>query len=415
MHHAPHPLTAASQRAIDWAWANAAHIDEGRLLEPALLAGLLRESECRAATMLGDQGVSLEALLEQWPELSRFPEAHSAVDSPSGGDAPRGETPGGETPLVLRLVLTAAREKLDPLAAGLATEHLLWGLARAGQDASTWLAERGVTAAAIEEALDRWYGTSSAAPLDFPADEDAHEPVDVPPATERIADLDPGPLIPPSALPAAGAETIVSVAVREPSLELLRIVDAAGNRAREAIRVLEDYARFALDDRHLTRECKHLRHALVAALAEFSEVDRLAARDALADVGPSVSGHSELPRGAIVDVLAANAHRVQEALRSLEEYTKLLRPDVARALEPLRYRSYTLQRALVTTLQANRRWADVQLCVLLDGRASLVEFERLVGGLLVAGVPAFQLRDKRCWPAQGPCEPKLRRSAPSAS
>ena len=32
----------------------------------------------------------------------------------------------------------------------------------------------------------------------------------------------------------------------------LRVLDAAANRAREGLRVVEDYVRFVLDDRHLT-------------------------------------------------------------------------------------------------------------------------------------------------------------------
>ena len=36
----------------------------------------------------------------------------------------------------------------------------------------------------------------------------------------------------------------------------LAILDAAGNRARGGLRVVEDYVRFALDDRHLTRSAK---------------------------------------------------------------------------------------------------------------------------------------------------------------
>ena len=46
----------------------------------------------------------------------------------------------------------------------------------------------------------------------------------------------------------------------------LRIIDAAANRAREGLRVAEDFVRFVLDDRHLTEQCKQLRHDLAALL-----------------------------------------------------------------------------------------------------------------------------------------------------
>ena len=46
-----------------------------------------------------------------------------------------------------------------------------------------------------------------------------------------------------------------------------RLCDAAANRAAEAIRVLEDVARFVLDDAALTAAAKTLRHDLAAVLA----------------------------------------------------------------------------------------------------------------------------------------------------
>jgi len=41
-----------------------------------------------------------------------------------------------------------------------------------------------------------------------------------------------------------------------------RLLDADFNRAREALRVVEDYARFILDDARLSQAAKQLRHDL---------------------------------------------------------------------------------------------------------------------------------------------------------
>ena len=41
-----------------------------------------------------------------------------------------------------------------------------------------------------------------------------------------------------------------------------RILDASANRAREALRVMEDAARFLLNDPQLTAALKRLRHDL---------------------------------------------------------------------------------------------------------------------------------------------------------
>src|SRR5690349_13638085 len=64
-----------------------------------------------------------------------------------------------------------------------------------------------------------------------------------------------------------------------------RILDACANRAREGLRVVEDYCRFVLDDRFLTGELKQLRHDLAAVLAELPADLLLAARDTRGDVG----------------------------------------------------------------------------------------------------------------------------------
>ncbi|MBC22660.1 MAG: thiamine phosphate synthase, partial [Phycisphaerae bacterium] len=41
---------------------------------------------------------------------------------------------------------------------------------------------------------------------------------------------------------------------------LMRVIDANANRAREGLRVLEDAARFCLEDVQLTTQAKTLRH-----------------------------------------------------------------------------------------------------------------------------------------------------------
>jgi thiamine-phosphate pyrophosphorylase len=176
---------------------------------------------------------------------------------------------------------------------------------------------------------------------------------------------------------------------------LLRLIDAAANRAREGLRVVEDYVRMVLDDRYLTSELKGLRHELSAALSGFSNSDLLAARDTLGDVGTTISTEAEFTRANLGTVAAANWKRLQEALRSLEEYTKVIKPAVAATLERLRYRSYTLERAVVTVRNSVARLAAARLCVLLDGRASEAEFVHLVDELVNAGVGMIQLRDKK--------------------
>lgn len=188
----------------------------------------------------------------------------------------------------------------------------------------------------------------------------------------------------PSARPAAP----------DSELGLLRALDAGENRAREAVRVIEDYVRFVLDDRHLTERCKALRHAIAATLAAVPLPDRLAARETQADVGTPLTLPAEETRPSDAELLGANFGRLQEALRSLEELGKRVSPDAAGRLKQLRYQAYTLQRAVSITGQSIARLAQARLYVLIDARPTADEFCRLAEELVAAGVHVIQLRDK---------------------
>ena len=177
--------------------------------------------------------------------------------------------------------------------------------------------------------------------------------------------------------------------------DVLRILDASLNRAGEGLRVVEDYARFALDDPFLTSELKTLRHDLAEAAAAISPADRHAARDTSRDVGTSLTTPGEQKRSDTWAVCLANLKRTQQSLRSLEEYGKLTDGQFAQRIEALRYRLYILEKALDVGRSSRDRLESVRLCVLVDGRDSAAEFERLVSGLVGAGVGMIQLRDKR--------------------
>src|SRR5205823_1749874 len=146
-----------------------------------------------------------------------------------------------------------------------------------------------------------------------------------------------------------------------------RILDANANRAREALRVLEDYCRFTLDDRFLSGQLKQLRHDLTGTLATLPSGILLEARETLRDVGTTIASARERQRHSLQAVVQANVKRLQEALRSLEEYGKLRSPDLGAAVERLRYRSYTLERAILLGASARQRLVDARLYVLVTG------------------------------------------------
>jgi hypothetical protein len=123
-----------------------------------------------------------------------------------------------------------------------------------------------------------------------------------------------------------------------------RLLDAAANRGREAIRVLEDYVRFILDNADLTQRLKTFRHQFQNVLQQFPMQTRLEARNTEYDVGTDISAEGEYQRSTVDDLLSANFSRLQESLRSLEEFSKMFDSQAARQFEQLRYLCYTLHK-----------------------------------------------------------------------
>ncbi|MDR1290613.1 MAG: hypothetical protein LBK06_05375, partial [Planctomycetaceae bacterium] len=80
------------------------------------------------------------------------------------------------------------------------------------------------------------------------------------------------------------------------SYKIYRLLDAAANRGREATRVLEDYARFVIDDPILTQKLKDFRHKLQTTLTPIDTAKRLAAREAENDVGKEIEAENEYSR-----------------------------------------------------------------------------------------------------------------------
>lgn len=173
-----------------------------------------------------------------------------------------------------------------------------------------------------------------------------------------------------------------------------RIIDANANRAREALRVIEDYCRFALDDAFLSLETKQLRHDLQEALAGVLVLELLESRETRRDVGTAHSTPQELERNSLQAVVHANLKRLQEALRSLEEHGKLLDVPMARQLEQIRYRTYTLERAIELTTSAREVLADCRLYVLLTGSQCTAALDWTIQEAADGGATMFQLREK---------------------
>jgi thiamine-phosphate pyrophosphorylase len=175
----------------------------------------------------------------------------------------------------------------------------------------------------------------------------------------------------------------------------LRIIDASVNRASEGLRVVEDYTRFALDDRHLTSLLKQLRHELNQTIELIPATLRYSARDTQADVGTSLASPSDQQRVSAREVAEASLRRLAEALRSIEEYSKCFYPAVSATVESLRYRLYTIGRAISSTTRAVDTLAGRFLYVLVDAAGPMETWQARLQRLLTARIDVIQLRDKR--------------------
>ncbi|MEX0713299.1 MAG: thiamine phosphate synthase [Pirellulales bacterium] len=359
-------FTPGAERALAAAarWTSGNDCDA---LEPAeLLLGLLDEVECRAARMLAAKGIHAPLVQAQWPELKVR----------AGQPANRIRTFSDQLASSLEAAVMRLADHPRPLV--LATEHLLLALVSHKHEVSSWLARHGFAAEEMACEIDRLYGLA-AGPLPLGASEQAGQRTSQgggePAAHDESAPPDPA----------------ASIYERP---RVARILDAAANRAREALRVIEDYARFALDDAGLTSQIKQLRHAISQTLSALVPRQALAARDTEADVGTGLTAASESRRADLESVLTANFKRLEEALRSLEEYGKLLDPALAEQCKQWRYRTYTLHRAVVLAGRTHARPDLPRLCVLVDGGLSEAAFAERIEALLAAGVRLLQLRDK---------------------
>ncbi len=174
-----------------------------------------------------------------------------------------------------------------------------------------------------------------------------------------------------------------------------RIIDANANRSLEGLRVVEDFARFALNDKHLAAQYKELRHELAAVLAILPQQALMASRHTTGDVGTEIAATGEYHRESLHDVAVAGQKRVEQALRCIEEYAKVVGAEVAPKIEQLRYRAYTAGKAIESTAASQAELASRHLYILLDGCQSAAAFATLATEICDAGADIVQLRDKR--------------------
>lgn len=334
-------LTQAAARAIQAACLLASQENLPEASPRHVLSGLLAEEEGRAAELLALAGVPASALA-----TFRCPAMPAPVDDPPGMLPPPGEA-------VHSILVRARALSIDLVGERtVASEYILLASLEADCALLHDLLGKGLDRSRLDQAIRR--EDTSALVLE--------QPLEIP---ERL-DL----------------------------LEAARILDASANRAREGLRVLEDYCRFVLDDAFLTQEVKEIRHALAGALSDIPAHILTHARDTEKDVGTDLTTPTELERSSLCQVVRASSKRVQEALRSLEEYAKMAWPRASASCEKLRYRAYTLEKAILVHDRARLRFDKARLYVLLTRGLARAGLDWTIAEAAAGGANVFQLREK---------------------
>jgi thiamine-phosphate pyrophosphorylase len=126
------------------------------------------------------------------------------------------------------------------------------------------------------------------------------------------------------------------------------MIDANFNRSREALRGMEEYCRFLLDDKTLSGRAKQMRHRLCEALGRLDAARLLGARDVAGDVGRGLSVAGQLSRASLSDCFTAAAKRASEGLRVLAETIQTVDVEAAAVCEEIRFEVYDFERGFLS-------------------------------------------------------------------
>ncbi|MFN0195281.1 MAG: thiamine phosphate synthase [Planctomycetaceae bacterium] len=343
-------MTEAARRIIALSRLLAHHTSAAEV-EPHHLLWAVHADESRGSEILREFDIAAESLRIAF----RLPPGDEAIRPDESSLSDRDLPPLDAT---LTEIIAAAHRRRgeEGRAAELGSEHILFGLMEVPSAVSEWLRNQGLHLDAVHEQVERQSGTPTA-----PLDVDITLNVTGGSCSERT--------------------------------ETFRILDACANRAREGVRVIEDYVRFVLDDAHLTRLLKTWRHEFVQSLSRLG-AEAWASRETQADVGTRISTRQEFLRPTLLSVVQANCKRLEEAVRSLEEYGKILSPEFAQELEQLRYRFYTLEKAILNTQFNRERLAGCRLYLLVTEELCDHGAGPAVRESLAHGAKIVQMREK---------------------
>ncbi len=179
--------------------------------------------------------------------------------------------------------------------------------------------------------------------------------------------------------------------LKEPDdLRIFQIIDANLDRAREGLRVLEDWARFGLGKEEYVKRIKNFRQILGKNHLEIYKKSRNHGQDKCQGLTHVEQKNKKKPE----QIISSNSARVQEALRVIEEFSKLNNHELSKIASQIRYEIYTLEIDLLS-LNIGKKSEEIlkenNLYVITDQKENLLQ---TIEEILIAGVKIIQHRFK---------------------
>ena len=174
---------------------------------------------------------------------------------------------------------------------------------------------------------------------------------------------------------------------------IYRIIDANFNRAREGLRIAEEFCRFALDNELLAGRCKELRHRLTSAVTKLDMQKLISARDTENDIGCGMEVSGQMQRSSFEDCVTAGFARTTEALRALAESACTIDNKISVEFEKLRYDCYILEKDISLQGYPSLRFKKTRLYCIITVENS-VDVLKIASDCAAGGADCLQLRAK---------------------
>ncbi len=175
-------------------------------------------------------------------------------------------------------------------------------------------------------------------------------------------------------------------------------IDANINRSLEGVRVCEDIFRFVVRDSGISVMLKEARHSIAEALKTFSPSELLHGRDVENDSQKFIDVKSEKSRKSLHDLAKSNLHRAMEAMRSIEEFYKLLRPDAGdNPFQNIRFSLYSIEKEMIPLLLRKdklKKFVSSLYAILDSSFVNNDEYNGTAQRLINGGASIIQLRMK---------------------